>query len=128
MEEADAESEVELAFGRNDLDLRRIQPGQQIYRTDDPQLMKELRKSFDTSVPNRRVPLDLVVRAAVGEKLHIEALAGSGAHCEVDSQEPLAEAIKHPLTVELLREQFGRLGKTPYELRHRQRPDRRPSA
>ena len=118
VEEADAASEAELAFGRNDLDLRRIQPGQRIYRTDDPQLMKELRKSFDTSVPKRRIALDLVVRAAVGEKLHLEALAGSGAHCAFDSQEPLAEAIKHPLTVELLREQLGRLGKTPYELRH----------
>ena len=118
VEQADAESQVELAFGRNDLDPRRIQPGQSIYRTDDPRLMKELRKSFDTSISNRRVPLDVVVRAAAGEKLHLEALAGSGAHCVLDSEEPLAEAIKHPLTVELLREQFGRLGRTPYELRH----------
>jgi U32 family peptidase len=118
VEQADAGSEVELAFGRNDLDLRRIQPGQSIYRTDDPRLMKELRKSFDTSNANRRVHLDVVVRAAVGEKLLVEALAGSGAHCVLDSEEPLAEAIKHPLIVELLREQFGRLGRTPYELRH----------
>jgi len=49
VEQADAESEVELAFGRDDLDLRRIQPGQSIFRTDDPRLMKELRKSFETS-------------------------------------------------------------------------------
>jgi putative protease len=117
VEEADAGSEVELAFGRNDLDLKRIQTGQSIYRTDDPRLMKELRKSFDSSTAKRRVPLDMVVRAAAGEKMHVEALAGSGAHCVLDSQEPLAEAIKHPLTVELLREQFGRLGRKPYELR-----------
>ncbi len=117
VEQADAESEVELAFGRNDLDLRRIRPGQLIYRTDDPRLMKELRKSLETSVSKRRVPLDLLIRAAAGEKLHLEALAGSGAHCVLDSEEPLAEAIKYPLTIELLREQFGRLGRTPYELR-----------
>jgi putative protease len=118
VEQADAGSEVELAFGRNDLDLRRIQSSQSIYRTDDPRLMKELRKSFDTSIAKRRVPLDVVVRAAAGEKLHLEALAGSGANCVLDSEESLAEAIKHPLTVELLREQFGRLGRTPYELRN----------
>jgi U32 family peptidase len=118
VEHADASSEVALAFGRNDLDLRQIQPGQNIYCTDDPRLTKELRKSFNTSVPQRRVSLDIVVRAAVGEKLHIEALAASGAHCNIDSEEPLAEAIKHPLDCELLREQFGRLGRTPYELRH----------
>ncbi|MGD0517058.1 MAG: DUF3656 domain-containing protein [Thermoguttaceae bacterium] len=116
--EADGGSEVELTFGRNDLDLRRIQPGMRIYRTDDPRLMMELRKSFDSAVPRRRVHLDLVVRAAVGEKLHLEGLAGSGAHCVLDSEEPLAEAIKHPLSLELLREQFGRLGQTPYQLRH----------
>jgi U32 family peptidase len=118
VEHTDAESEVALAFGRNDLDLRQIQPGQNIYRTDDPRLTKELRKSFDTTAPQRRVSLDIVVRAAVGEKLHVEALAASGAHCSIDSEGPLAEAIKHPLDVELLREQFGRLGRTPYQLRH----------
>lgn len=118
VEEAAGASEVELAFGRNDLELRRIQSDQRIYRTDDPRLMKELRKSFDTSAAKRRIHLDMVVRAAVGEKLHIEALAGSGAHCVLDTDEPLFDAIKHPLTVELLREQFGRLGKTPYCLRH----------
>jgi U32 family peptidase len=118
VEEVDGESEVELAFGRNDLDLMRIQSGQQIYRTDDPQLMKELRKTFDVAVPQRRVFLDLVIRAAVGEKLHLEALSGSGANCVLESDEPLVEAIKHPLTVELLREQFGRLGETPYQLRY----------
>jgi len=116
--EADGGSEVELTFGRNDLDLRQIQPGGRIYRTDDPRLMTELRKSFDSAVPRRRVHLDLVVRATVGEKLHLEGLAGSGAHCDLDSQEPLTEAIKHPLSLELLRKQFGRLGQTPYELRH----------
>jgi len=72
--EADGGSEVELTFGRNDLDLRQIQPGGRIYRTDDPRLMTELRKSFDSAVPRRRVHLDLVVRATVGEKLHLEGL------------------------------------------------------
>jgi U32 family peptidase len=118
VEQADEGLQVELAFGRNDLDLKRIQSGQQIYRTDDPRLMKELRKSFGDSVVNRRVSLDLLVRATIGEMLHLEALAGSGAHCVLDSDEPLSDAIKHPLTTELLREQFGRLGRTPYELRH----------
>ena len=118
VELADADSQVELAFGRNDLDLKRIQPGQRIYRTDDPRLMKELRQSFESSIPKRRVPLDLLVRAGVGEKLHLEASAGSGANCVLDSDEPLAAAVKHPLTIELLGEQFGRLGRTPYQLRH----------
>ncbi len=117
VKQADAESRAELAFGRNNLDLKRIRPGQRIFRTDDPQLMKELRKSAETSTAERRVPLDIVVRAAIGEKLHLEAVAGSGANCILDSDQPLAEAVKHPLTLELLRGQFGRLGRTPYQLR-----------
>jgi len=41
----------------------------------------------------------------------------SGATCEVASEEPAVEAKKHPLTVDVLREQLGRLGGTPFELR-----------
>ena len=37
--------------------------------------------------------------------------------CRIESSEPLAAARKHPLSVEQLREQFGRLGGTNYELR-----------
>jgi U32 family peptidase len=53
----------------------------------------------------------------VGTPLRVVATTATGIVCRFESPEALPEAAKHPLTVETLTEQFGRLGKTPYELR-----------
>ena len=52
----------------------------------------------------------------IGCPLAIEARAG-GARLRIESPEPLALALRHPLTAEVLRQQLGRLGGTHYELR-----------
>ena len=57
------------------------------------------------------------MEAAVGRKLCVAVQAGTGATCRVESEQELAEAQRHPLTAEVLREQFGRLGTSVYELR-----------
>ena len=49
--------------------------------------------------------------------MRIAARADSGAACRIESPEVLAEAVKHPLTADVLAEQFGRLGGTAYQLR-----------
>jgi putative protease len=49
--------------------------------------------------------------------LRVAARTALGATCEVASTEPAREAAKHPLTIEVLREQFGRLGGSPFRLR-----------
>ena len=110
--------EVELEFGRDAIDFSRLVPGQQLWKTDDPQLTARLRKSFTGTKPHRRVALDLTVSAAVGEPLRITGQATNGARCELESAEPLVAAKKHPLTQQVLAEQFGRLGGTVYELRN----------
>jgi putative protease len=108
---------VELTFGREAIELGRLWSGQQIWKTDDPELTSRLRKSFTGKKPLRRVLLDLHVEAEVGQPLRIAARAESGAGCQVESDQPLAAALRHPLTPEFLRQQFGRLGDTVYELR-----------
>jgi len=108
--------EVELAFAHGALDFRGIWPGQQIWKNDDPELTSRLRKTFSGDTPRRRQPVDLIVRAGVGRPLEVSARAASGATCQLASDEPLSEATRHPLSAEVLREQFGRLGGTPYEL------------
>jgi len=107
---------VELAFAHGAIDPERLEPGQRIWKTDDPQLTSRLRKTFEGEKPHRRLPIDVHVRAAVGEPLMIEARTSQGVTCQVESEAPLEVARKHPLTVEVLREQFGRLGGTNYEL------------
>jgi U32 family peptidase len=108
--------QIELGFGRDAIDLARLEPGQQLWKTDDPQLTARLRKTFTGAKPFRRVPLDLHVTAAVGEPLGITGRAANGATCSVHSPDSLAAATKHPLTREVLEQQLGRLGGTEYEL------------
>jgi U32 family peptidase len=108
--------EIELSFGRDAIDISRLHPGQQIWKTDDPQLTAKLRKSFAGKKPQRRVGLDVTVYAEVGKTLRILAKSNNGAACEIVSTEPLAAAKKHPLTLEVLEQQLGRLGGTVYRL------------
>ncbi|MFM8379047.1 MAG: DUF3656 domain-containing protein, partial [Planctomycetia bacterium] len=112
-----AEGRVELTFAREAFDLGRLAPGQTVWKTDDPALTARLRKTFAGDELTRRQPIDLVVTAAVGRPVVVRATLASGGTCEVESDEPAVEAKKHPLTVDVLREQLGRLGGTPFELR-----------
>jgi putative protease len=109
---------VELAFGRDAIDFSQLKSGQQIWKTDDPQLTNRLRKTFTGNKPNRRVPLDIEVTARVNSRLRLSGNATNGARFEIESDEPLVAATKHPLTEEVLTAQLGRLGSTVYELRN----------
>ncbi|MFM1904708.1 MAG: putative protease YhbU precursor [Planctomycetota bacterium] len=108
---------VELGFAHDGFDLAAVTPGQAVWKTDDPELVSRLRKSFASESLRRRQPVDLEVTAAVGEPLRVVARLDSGQGCEVDSAEPAREAAKHPLDEAVLRDQLGRLGQTPFELR-----------
>jgi putative protease len=116
VDESAAGQVAELAFGRDAIDLSRLRPGQPLWKTDDPQLTRRLRRTFETDKPRRRTRVDLALTAAVGEPLAVTATIDGQPICRVSSSEPLAEARKHPVTLEVLAEQFGRLGGTPYQL------------
>jgi putative protease len=107
---------VELRFGRDDLDLRRLHRGQRLWKTDDPELTSRLRRSFE-GPPGRLIDLDLDVRAVAGTPLRVTARAATGREVRVESAEPMEPARSRPADEELLREQLGRLGGTVYRLR-----------
>ncbi len=107
---------VKLAFGHDAIDVQKLRPGQRVWKTDDPQLTSRLRKSFESPDPQRRISVDLEVEAAVGKTLLVVARTVQGVTCRVESEGPLAAARKHPLALEVLREQFDRLGGTNYRL------------
>jgi U32 family peptidase len=111
------EGEAELAFGRRDLNLSMIHPGQKMWKTDDPELTARWRKTYAGADPKRKTPVDMTVEAAVGRPLAIIARTATGAECRVQSDQPLEAARRHPLTREVLETQLGRLGGTPLELR-----------
>ena len=117
LDEPVADGLVELSFGRGAVELDTLRPGLNVWKTDDPQLTRRLRKTYMAARSQRRVPLDVTVEASVGGRLCISARADSGAACRIESPHVLAAARKHPLTAGVLAEQLGRLGGTAYQLR-----------
>lgn len=107
---------VRVGFGDDAIDLRRVRPGQRVWKTDDPALTRRLRASFE-GPPRRRVALDLAVRAVVGEPLALEGRTTTGHRATVQDGPPLAQADRHPATVQALRDQIDRLGASTYVLR-----------
>ena len=106
---------AELGFGRRDLDPRLVQPGQRIWKTDDPDLTRRLRQTFEG--PSKlKVGVAIRIEAIVGEPLRVEAQAANGAEATIVGEEPLRLATNQPASVESLREQVDRFGGTIYEL------------
>jgi len=93
--------------------------GWTVLRTSDGGLLERARRSY-RSTPARgaptRTPVDALVRGREGESLALECTAGPSS-VRVMSAIPLARAAKHGLDEHRLREQLGRLGETPFELR-----------
>lgn len=107
---------VDLTFDRSNVALSRLYTGQQVWKTDDPRLTQQLRRTYETADPQRRVSLVLTVRAEAGRPLLVEGIAANGCTCHVESNQPLEVAHKHPVSADILREQLSRLGGTPFEL------------
>lgn len=100
-----------LHFGRGRIDFSKIKRGDRVWKTSDPQLTRELRKSFERDLSPPKVALSFRVSGAVGEPLRIEA---NGVWAE--STMALQAAKNRPLITETLRAQLGRLGDTSFVL------------
>lgn len=106
-----------LRFGRGDIDWRRVQPGQRLWKTDDPALRRELRATFAEGDAVRfRRPIALSVAGALGAPLQLRLSDDQGRAVTVATSVLLEAAVSQPLTEERLREQLGRLGGTPFRL------------
>ena len=106
---------AELAFGQRDIDLQQVVAGQRIWKTDDPQLSRQLRATF-TGGPRRTVGLHMEIRASVGSPLVLTAQTPQGFRVTLSSQELLPSATAHPTSAEELKLQLDRLGGTGYHV------------
>ena len=102
---------VRLAFEHGKINFAKVRVGDRIWKTDDPKLNRELRKSWTSEIPTPKRQLDLIVTGSARQPLQIEARCGD-AIAAVESQMPLGIAQKRPLNDETLRAQLGRLGET----------------
>jgi putative protease len=105
-----------LQFGRGDIDFSHVQAGNLVWKTNDPELDRRLRQSYEGDQIRFRRPLHLEVHGHAGSPLTLFARDEEGHVARADSATPLVTAEKQPLTTERLRDQLGRLGGTPFEL------------
>ncbi|MGE5191870.1 MAG: DUF3656 domain-containing U32 family peptidase, partial [Deltaproteobacteria bacterium] len=107
---------LRIVLGRGDVNLAAVATGAMLWRTDDPELRRRLERTFAGDVVVPRIPLAVEFTGEAGGNLCVVGRDDTGAVAEVVWEQPLAAARKHPLTAVLVREQFGRLGGTPFHL------------
>jgi putative protease len=105
---------VDLTFARG-LDLSAVRPGDRVWKTDDPALTRRWRESFERG--RRAAPVDVTVEGRAGAPLVARMRDDAGREAVARSEAPLEEARRRPLDQATLRERFGKLGGTPFELR-----------
>jgi putative protease len=105
-----------LRFGQGDINFHRVHRGDRLWKTSDPKLERELRRSYEGDQPKFRRPVNMEVHGSAGQPLTLIARDAHGHVARCHSTMPLARAESRPLTDELLQEQLGRLGGTAFEL------------
>lgn len=96
----------------------RIPVGWRVIRTSEAALLERARESFarmTREVHQKRTRVDVRVFGSHGTPLKA-VFSSNGESVTVRTEATLAPASKRPLDAALLREQFGRLGETPFSL------------
>lgn len=105
-----------LRFGQGDVDFRRIQPGNRVWKTSDPALDKDVRATFAGDKVRFQREIFAEVHGAVGTPLTLLLDDREGHTVKGTSTLLLVAAQNHPLNPSSLAEQIGRLGGTPFKL------------
>jgi putative protease len=109
-----------LLFQHGRIDFSLLKPGDRVWKTDDPELNKQLRQSFTGRIePRRSCVIDLRVSGRAGEALEIQGSVihrGAAIVRAARSALPLEAARKAPLTSASLRHHLERFGGSGYTL------------
>jgi len=106
---------LDLTFGAGAVNFSAVAIGALVWKTDDPATRRRLEQSFARDIRPRRQALHVSVFAHVGAPLRV-VLTDNRHAATATWDQPLEKATRHPLSIATLREQFGRLGDTPFEL------------
>jgi putative protease len=107
---------VALAFGHGAVDFTRLGPGDKVWKTSDPELERRIRQTFEGDKLRFQRPVFMEIHGRIGHPLHLLVRDEEGHAVEATSNRLLTAAEKTPLTRELLEQQLGRLGGTPFRL------------
>ncbi|MGF1569806.1 MAG: DUF3656 domain-containing protein [Nodosilinea sp.] len=109
-------SETRLQFGPRDINLRRLRPGDKVWKTSDPALDKVIQQTYAGDQPRFQRPISLEIHGELGQAITAIARDTLGHIAQATSTIPLVEAHSNPLTTDRLKQQLGRLGNTPFYL------------
>ncbi|HVX15852.1 MAG TPA: U32 family peptidase [Pirellulales bacterium] len=107
--------EVELSFHPGSVNLAAISAGALVWKTDDPAFRRRIEQTYARDTVPRRLPVAVRLSGSIGGPLHVSLSDGSH-EVTAEWSGPLEPAHRHALTEDVVREQFGRLGNTPFEL------------
>ncbi len=109
---------LDIDFRAGDVNLAYINAGAIVWKTDDPAIKKRLEHSFSREIVARRVEVDFVLTARVGERLELRGRCAEEGREEIArwEEKPVEAATKFPVTQAAAVEQLARLGDTPFEL------------
>lgn len=100
-----------LSFGDPGPNLRKVRKGAEVYVTSDPRLaLKKIQ------APSGRLPLEMTVTGTLDEPLVVKATFRDQS-AQAQSEVVLQTARKSSVTAEILEENLGALGGTPFHLK-----------
>jgi putative protease len=105
---------VLLRFGKGDVNFGRVRVGDKVWKTSDPKLERELRRTYESNQPGFQRPISMQVHGQSGQPMTLLVRDEIGHVVTCESTAVLNKAETCPLTTELLKEQLGRLGGTPF--------------
>jgi U32 family peptidase len=108
--------EVELRFGNRAVDFRRIQAGDWVWRSSDPDIKKQLRPYLEPSKPVARKPVRWRVAGKLGQPLVLTVLDEAGRMATTSTEDCLLPAERRALDARMLEVELGKLGETPFFL------------
>lgn len=108
---------LELEFNFNPKKLQQIKVGNKIWKTKDDIIEAELKESYQGETIRFKNAISLEIFAKTNEELLLKARdLKNNTSIEVRDSQKLEKSIKHALTIDVLKEQLGRLGDTPFYL------------
>ncbi|HIK46397.1 MAG TPA: U32 family peptidase [Leptolyngbyaceae cyanobacterium M65_K2018_010] len=108
--------QVLLRFGRQAVNLQRVRRGDRVWKTSDPALTKALQQTYAGDQPQWQRPITVAVHGEADQGMTAIARDDLGHIALATSAMPLVVAQAQPLTEDRLRQQFSRLGHTPFYL------------
>jgi U32 family peptidase len=109
-------TEIELRFGNRAVDFRRIEAGDWVWRSNDPEITKQLRPYLESSKAVNRKPVRWSVTGELGQPLVLTVSDDSGRSANASTQDRLVPAERRALDARMLEVELGKLGETPFYL------------